>query len=356
MQYKKNGQVNCNAVDLAVLHREAQKGKAWATPEAFLNAPHREIPYIPSAQVFVLLAFQPQDEENYSYHLFQTLKLSNDTGAFYSERTLFDRSRSEKCRKISTPHPTLMKLQRWILRNILEQLEVSPVSFAYRKGVCLKDNAAPHVGKKQMVKADISNFFETVSYGKVYGVFAEAGYDKPVATLLAKLCTLRGHLPQGAPSSPALANLVMGRFDEIVCAYCDERGIIYTRYSDDLTFSADRMDIAGLLRFVRATLKAEGFSMNSKKIRVLGPGARHQVCGIVTNEVLSVPKSYRRKLRQEVYFLQKSTLAEHIRRMNDPKFIDFDGSIRTDYYLRNLLGRLQFVEQIRHDPKMLQRS
>ena len=90
-------------------------------------------------------------------------------------------------------------------------------------------------------------------------MFAEAGYDKPVATLLAKLCTLRGHLPQGAPSSPALANLVMGRFDEIVCAYCDERGIIYTRYSDDLTFSADRMDIAGLLRFVRATLKAEGF-------------------------------------------------------------------------------------------------
>lgn len=114
------------------------------------------------------------------------------------------------------------------------------------------------------------------------------------------------------------------------------------------------MDIAGLLRFVRATLKAEGFSMNPKKIRVLGPGARHQVCGIVTNEVLSVPKSYRRKLRQEVYFLQKSTLAEHIRRMNDPKFIDFDGSIRTDYYLRNLLGRLQFVEQIRHDPKMLE--
>ena len=94
--------------------------------------------------------------------------------------------------------------------------------------------------------------------------------------------------------------------------------------------------------------------MNSKKIRVLGPGARHQVCCIVTNEVLSVPKSYRRKLRQEVYFLQKSTLAEHIRRMNDPKFIDFDGSIRTDYYLRNLLGRLQFVEQIRHDPKMLE--
>ena len=226
MQYKKNGQVSCNAVDLAVLHQETQKGKTWATPEAFLNAPHREIPYIPSVQIFVLLAFQPQDETDYSYRLRQTLKISNDTGAFYSERTLFDRSRSEKCRKISTPHPTLMKLQRWILRNILEQLEVSPVSFAYRKGVCLKDNAAPHVGKKQMVKADISHFFETVSYGKVYGGFAEAGYDKPVATLLAKLCTLRGHLPQGAPSSPALANLVMGRFDEIVCAYCDERGII----------------------------------------------------------------------------------------------------------------------------------
>lgn len=69
MQYKKNGQVNCNAVDLAVLHREAQKGKAWATPEAFLNAPHREIPYIPSVQIFVLLAFQPQDETDYSYDL-----------------------------------------------------------------------------------------------------------------------------------------------------------------------------------------------------------------------------------------------------------------------------------------------
>ena len=354
MQYKKNGQVSCNAVDLAVLHREAQKGRIWATPGAFLNVPHRENPYIPSVQVFVLLAFQPQDEKDYSYRLRQALKISNDTGAFYSERTLVDRSRSEKCRKISTPHPSLMKLQRWILRNILERLEVSSVSFAYRKGVGLKDNAAPHIGKKQMVKVDISHFFETVSYGKVYGVFADAGYDKPVATLLAKLCTLRGQLPQGAPSSPALANLVMGRFDEIVCAYCDEHGIAYTRYSDDLTFSADRMDTTGLLRFVRTALKAEGFFMNPRKVRVLGPGARHQVCGIITNEVLSVPKSYRRKLRQEVYFLQKSTLAEHIRRMNDPKFIDFDGSIRTVYYLRNLLGRLQFVEQIRHGPRMLE--
>ena len=73
MQYKKNGQVSCNAVDLAVLHQETQKGKTWATPEAFLNAPHREIPYIPSVQIFVLLAFQPQDETDYSYRLRQTL-------------------------------------------------------------------------------------------------------------------------------------------------------------------------------------------------------------------------------------------------------------------------------------------
>ena len=140
----------------------------------------------------------------------------------------------------------------------------------------------------------------------------------------------------------------MRRFDDKMNTYCLERGISYTRYSDDLTFSANEMDAGALIRFARTALREEGFALNFEKIRVLGAGAQHRVCGLVVNEKLSVPKAYRKKLRQEMYYLSKYPIQEHIRRLNDPKFMERDGTVRTEYYLRNLLGRLQYVNQFPH--------
>lgn len=346
MKYTQDGRLICNETDLAVLHRAAERGKAWGNISLYTSDEPAGLPPIPSVQVFVLLFLHPQTYQSYLGGLQEVMKISNDSADYYFTRTIDTELR--KPRRIVTPFPYLMALQRWILRNILDRLEVSPVSFAYRKGVSLADNAAPHLGKRRLVKLDIRHFFESISSGKVYTVFEEAGYAKPIATLLTKLCTLRGCLPQGAPTSPALANLVMRRFDARMNTYCLEHGISYTRYSDDLTFSADEMDAGALIRFARSALREEGFALNFEKIRVLGAGAQHRVCGLVVNEKLSVPKAYRKKLRQEMYYLSKYPIQEHIRRLNDPKYMERDGTVRTEYYLRNLLGRLQYVNQFPH--------
>lgn len=286
MKYTQDGRLICNETDLAVLHRAAERGKAWGNLSVYASDVPAGLPPIPSAQAFVLLSLHPLSYGSYLSALQKVMKISNDSAEYYFTRTIDSELR--KPRRIVTPFPYLMALQRWILRNILDRLEVSPVSFAYRKGVSLADNAAPHLGKRRLVKLDIRHFFESISSGKVYTVFEETGYAKPIATLLTKLCTLRGCLPQGAPTSPALANLVMRRFDAGMNTYCLEHGISYTRYSDDLTFSADEMDAGALIRFARSALREEGFALNFEKIRVLGAGAQHRVCGLVVNEKLSV--------------------------------------------------------------------
>ena len=346
MKYTQDGRLICNETDLAVLHRAAERGKAWGKISLYASDVPAGLPPIPSVQVFVLLFLHPQTYQSYLGGLQEVMKISNDSAEYYFTRTIDSELR--KPRRIVTPFPYLMALQRWILRNILDRLDVSPVSFAYRKGMSLADNAAPHLGKRRLVKLDIRHFFESIPSGKVYRIFENAGYSKPIATLLTKLCTLRGCLPQGAPTSPALANLVMRRLDAKMNTYCLERGISYTRYSDDLTFSANEMDAGALIRFARMALREEGFALNFEKIRVLGAGAQHRVCGLVVNEKLSVPKAYWKKLRQEMYYLSKYPIQEHIRRLNDPKFMERDGTVRTEYYLRNLLGRLQHVNQFPH--------
>lgn len=341
MKFTSAGHPICSPTDHLVLQRLS----AWKELPDSIFFRDSAIPQIPSAQIFVLLFYNPGSYGSYIHALTEMMKISNRSSDYYHSRDLI--SLSGKVRRIEAPAPMLMGIQRWILKNILNHIPLSDAACAYRKGCSLAHNAAPHIGKKCLVKLDISHFFESISYGRVYGIFRDIGYSKAVSTLLGKLCTLRGHLPQGAPTSPALANIVLSSFDETVLSYCTERGIGYTRYSDDLTFSADKLDPKALIRFVRDALFAEGFLLNKEKIRVLGSGAQHRVCGLVVNNKLSVPKSYRHQIRQEMHYLTSYPLQDHVRRLNDPRFISHNGEIRSEYYIRNLLGRVQFVNQIR---------
>lgn len=236
----------------------------------------------------------------------------------------------------------LAEYQRWILRNILSQLPVHPGATAYVPGGSVKRNAAPHTGHRQLVKLDLRDFFGHVTFRQVKDVFAAAGYSDGVSAALAVLCTRAGTLPQGACTSPALANLVFYKLDDRIDKWCRSRGITYTRYSDDLSFSADEMDAAALVRKVRRLLAEEGFAVNGPKTRILGAGECHRITGVVCNEKLQAPAAYRKKLRQEVYYLLRFGLEEHLSRMGDERFCrgrTADG----EHYLRSLLGRIDYV-------------
>lgn len=166
---------------------------------------------------------------------------SNRQNKHYSRTTI--RKESGKERTLHVPCRTLKYIQRRILEEYLYKLPVSEFATAYIPKKKLLDNAAPHRGKAQILKLDISGFFDAIDYEMVYAAMQKLGLSVAATALLANICIRNGVLPQGAPTSPCLANLVMRYFDEKVGAWCREREITYTRYCDDMTFPAISMQL-----------------------------------------------------------------------------------------------------------------
>ncbi len=222
-----------------------------------------------------------------------------------------------KTRKLLVPDYLLGRVQRNILHHVLDGLTVSGYARAYLPHQSIVENAKPHVGAKRLLKLDIIDFFQNISYFLVYRyAFPGIYFPPPVRTLLTHLCCFEDSLPQGAPTSPAVSNLVMKPFDEYIGNWCAERGIQYTRYCDDMTFSGE-FDVREVKRKVRGFLAAYGFRLNQKKTQVQGSYCRQTVTGIVVNEKLQVSRAYRRALRAEIYYCGKYGVESHLQRRGE---------------------------------------
>jgi len=206
-------------------------------------------------------------------------------------------------RHIHQPSFELKALQRWILRSILDRLSVSSASKGFEPRQSTLHNAAPHVGAKSMLCVDIDDFFPSIPAGKVWFVFSMVGYSESVAAMLTTLTTYEGHLPQGAPTSPKLANLVCWRLDKRLMGYAGRRRVIYTRYADDMCFSSQvDTKLTKCLPFIRYVIKDEGFTLNEAKTRFAGPSRRHEVTGlVVTDQRAGIGRTDCRKLRALMY-------------------------------------------------------
>lgn len=258
------------------------------------------------------------------------------------------KKRSGKERRLLVPDPLLKGIQQKILHNVLEAHSISEYATAYHKGAKLKDNAVPHVGKKKILKLDIENFFENILFKQVLqSSFPKKYFPPSVGTMLAYLCCYYDYLPQGAPTSPAISNLVMRPFDESIGAWCEARGISYSRYCDDLTFSGD-FDAEMVKRKAGAFLGEMGFNLNKKKTRVISRGQQQNVTGVVVNCKPQVSKEYRRKLRQEIYFCRKFGIRGHLERIGDRKYLDL-GETGIERYRLRLVGKVNYVLQVNPD-------
>ena len=204
-------------------------------------------------------------------------------------------------RTLSAPHQTLAAAQQWVMEHILMKLPVEPPAHGFVPGRSTLTNAKPHAGKDIVVNVDLKSFFPSVGFARVRHLFSRAGYSGAVATLLALLCTEcprrkvmyegttyfvatgpRG-LPQGACTSPAASNQVARRLDRRLGGLARKMGLEYTRYADDLTFSAGPGfggRVGYLLARVRHVASDEGFSLNPKKTRVQRPNARQAGNGV----------------------------------------------------------------------------
>ncbi len=216
-------------------------------------------------------------------------------------------------RRIAAPLPALATAQRWIHRHITSQIEHVESCHGFVKGRSIATNASPHARARVILKLDLVDFFESVERRSVYRLFRRFGYSKTVANLLAGLCTLGARLPQGASTSPGLANAAAFRMDLRLGGFCRKRGIAYTRYADDLTFSGPAVTQRKVKRTIESIVRKEGFTPNEAKARYLSPGQRQSVTGIVVNDGPNWPRPSRRWIRQEVHYLCRYGVDEHLR-------------------------------------------
>ncbi|HDR2372842.1 TPA: retron St85 family RNA-directed DNA polymerase, partial [Enterobacter asburiae] len=190
-------------------------------------------------------------------------------------------------RSIDSPNRQLKALQRWILRNILEKLQSSPYATGFISGISLKQNVQPHSGNQYILKLDIKDFFPSIKASYVYSIFRAAGYSKKIAFHLTSICTLNGYLPQGAPSSPCLSNLVSLRMDQRIGKYCDRHALTYTRYADDISISGNKLSvIKKAWTVVKLIICEEGYSINKKKEMLSGARSRREITGIIATPKL----------------------------------------------------------------------
>jgi hypothetical protein len=271
-------------------------------------------------------------------------------------------SRRRNARLLEVPKARLKDIQRRLLHELLERIPPHMAAHGYRKGRSIVTMVAPHAGRSVVLHLDLRHFFASIGVARVRALFATAGYPPPVATMLAGLCThavapdvldcypadarpladntrkalLLPHLPQGAPTSPALANLCAFRLDCRLAGLSGRVGANYTRYADDLVFSGGEEFARRLRRFhvhvCRIALE-EGFEINTRKSHFMRQGVRQQVAGIVLN--------VRPNVERAEYDRLKAILTNCIRHGPANQNRDSHADFRA-----HLLGRIAYVRMI----------
>lgn len=234
-------------------------------------------------------------------------QLSHHSDKYY--KTFEIPKKSGGKRTICQPSKKLKGLQSWILVNILNKIQVSPSCKGFRKGSSTLDNALPHIGANTILNLDLKDFFPTVSSKQVYNVFKTIGYNKLIATVFTNICTYNDMLPQGSPCSPMLANLTAWNLDLRIQGYVGKRGISYTRYADDLSFSGlNPTKVVKIIPMIKTIINDENFEVNHKKTRIASSARAKIVTGLIVNEdSVGIGKQKYKDLRAKIHHLTLPT-------------------------------------------------
>lgn len=304
------------------------------------------LPIILSKEQFLSIFEISNKEATYFY--------SNNRKKLYRKFTIKKRNGGE--RTIEAPRKDLKMMQKATNLVLLQSLPQSESVTSFIKGKSIIDNALPHSGAKTLLKFDIKNFFPSISMKQIYWFFRHLGYSSDVSRCFGLLCVNGDYvLPQGAPTSPLLSNLIARRIDERICGFCkknrDTLDLVYTRYADDITLSSKRKLDDGLIlkikNVVYAIITDVGFLPNNDKFRVFKSGQKLMVTGLVVNEQ---GKVYVEKKR-----IREIEIALHcINRFGLTKHIEFLSTKRNKHwwwkdYINHLFGLIDFVKMVDHN-------
>jgi len=249
-------------------------------------------------------------------------------------------------RLISAPMPRLKYAQTWILEEILNKIEIHEKANGCVVGKSIKTNAIPHIKKDVVINQDLKNFFPTVTYNRIKGVFTSFGYSDQVATIFALICSepkivdisLLGKdyyaqqgtrfLPQGSPCSPAITNVICRKLDFRLNGLAKKYGFDYTRYVDDITFSGTQKqyeNINKILKYSRHIVKDENFNLHPEKLRIMKRNNRQEVTGIVVNEKANIPKKSLKRFRALLFQIEKDGIVDKYWNKNGNVLAQIDG-------------------------------
>ncbi|MFG2800284.1 reverse transcriptase family protein [Streptomyces pseudovenezuelae] len=285
--------------------------------------------------------------------------------------TLFSRPKREpgKVRTIAAPSPVLMDIQRWLLSNIFERVRPHRASYAYQQGRSAVQCAKRHLGATWLLKFDLHDFFHSVGEPAVYRILRSVGYNALISFEIARICTrlpegearaftrskyptiesysglAAGFLPQGAPTSGAIANLTAYELDDRLSEVADRYDLVYTRYADDMTFSTmrhlNRTIVTQCIADVTKAVHQSHFRVHRKKTRVVPPGARKLVLGLlVDGDRLRIPVRARQRLEAHVRGAAIFGLSAHI---EHARYSSLGG------FVRHVDGLLRYAQGVDRD-------
>ncbi|MDQ2091040.1 reverse transcriptase family protein [Marimonas arenosa] len=344
-----------NTHEMAAIWHHARQHQTWPAPE---TAPPRFLPLpafrdlgLPSlstrAELADWLGLTPEQLTRFADLNALSNRTENAFAPHYRFHILTKASGGE--RLIEEPKPLLKRLQRRLLSGLLNRVPSSPAAYGFVPGRNCLQAAARHAGEAVVLRFDLREFFNSIAYSRVFGLYRCLGYPGAVASDLTGLTTLatppyilhrlsrrhdkrlsNRHLPQGAPTSPALANLCAHGLDRRLDGLARRFGAVYTRYADDLTFSGDAAIARPLLRILPEIAENEGFALNPAKTGASGRGQRQTVTGLVINRHLNIPRPAYDRLKATVH---------HLSNPADPRLAD-------PAFLARLSGQITWLEQV----------
>jgi len=223
-------------------------------------------------------------------------------------------------RKISSP-TTSIKILQHKLNCILSIIYIpKPSSHGFIKERSIKTNASTHLKSKHILNIDLKDFFPSINFGRVRGMFMAYPYrlSAPVATVLSQICCYNNQIPQGAPTSPTISNMICAKLDSQLQYLAKLNGCLFTRYADDITFSTFKKYFPKTIAYIDETtnqihisdklkniIKNNGFSINNDKVWLRGRNRRQTVTGLIVNDVVNITRKYKNQVRAMLHALKK---------------------------------------------------
>jgi RNA-directed DNA polymerase len=254
------------------------------------------------------------------------------------------KKRSGGYRLITAPFPALLEIQEWIYQNILIQIAINPCAHGFTAKKSIITSSKLHTGKKELLKLDLKDYFPSIKINRIISIFKSLGYPNIIAFYLASICSFEESLPQGAPTSPILSNIISRNLDKRLLSLSKKFKLKYTRYADDLTFSGDNIPSI-FIEYATKIITNEGFNVNEAKTRLYKSNTdkikgKRIVTGIsVSEEKIKIPRNYKRELKQELHYIFTFGLQSHISKLK----------IKNINYLHSIIGKVNFWISVEPD-------